>query len=146
MIGVSLIGVALLVASCAATGPHSTTARPVIYSASAPTPALQAQQQAATDDCVNRALAQGLTPDEKNNETGRRAAQGAATAGVAAAVGALITGHGADSVVRAGATAAAVGGSAGAVSGAMNDRPNGTYRNYVHRCLADKGFQVIGWN
>ena len=101
---------------------------------------------AATDDCMGRAQAQGLTPDEKNNETGRRAAQGAATAGVAAAVGALVTGHNTDGVIRAGAAGVAVGGSAGAVSGAMSERPNTTYRNYVHRCLADKGFQVIGWN
>jgi outer membrane lipoprotein SlyB len=28
----------------------------------------------------------------------------------------------------------------------MNERPSGTYRNYVQRCLGDKGFQVIGWN
>jgi hypothetical protein len=118
----------------------------VIYSAATPTPATQAQQQAATDDCMGRAQAQGLTPDEKNNETGRRAAQGAATAGVAAAVGALVTGRNTDGVIRAGAVGAAVGGSAGAVSGAMSERPNATYRNYVHKCLADKGFQVIGWN
>ncbi|MFM6993241.1 MAG: glycine zipper family protein [Rhodoferax sp.] len=137
---------ALLVAGCAATGPHSPSARPVIYSAAAPTAAAQAQQQAATDDCIGRAQAQGLTPDEKNNETGRRAAQGAATGGVAAAVGALVTGRNVDGVVRAGAAGAAVGGSAGAVSGAMSERPSATYRNYVQRCLGDKGFQVIGWN
>ena len=42
---------------------------------------------------------------------------------------------------------AAVGGSAGAVQGAFrNERPSSTYRTYVQRCLADKGFDVIGWN
>lgn len=68
------------------------------------------------------------------------------TEGVAAAVGALVTGRGLDSAVRSGATGAAVGGSAGAVSGALQDKPSSIYRQYVQRCLSDKGFQVIGWN
>ena len=40
-----------------------------------------------------RASQAGLTPDQKTNEVGRRAGEGAATAGVASAVGALITGR-----------------------------------------------------
>lgn len=40
----------------------------------------------------------------------------------------------------------AVGGSAGAVSGALQDKPSSIYRQYVQRCLSDKGFEVIGWN
>ncbi len=138
--------VGLLLGACAATGPNSVSARPAIYSAAAPTAATQAQQQAQTDDCIARAQSQGLTPDEKNNETATRAGKGAAVGGVAAAVGALVTGRGLDGVIRSGAAGAAVGGAAGAVSGAVNERPSATYRNYVQRCLADKGFQVIGWN
>ena len=137
---------AVLLGGCAATGPNSLAARPVIYSAAAPSAATQAQQQAQTDDCIARAQSQGLTPDEKNNEAATRAGKGAAVGGVAAAVGALVTGRGLDGVVRSGAAGAAVGGAAGAVSGAVSERPSGTYRNYVQRCLADKGFQVIGWN
>ena len=142
---VTLVVLAVL-AGCAATGPNSPSARPVIYTAAAPSPAAQAQQQAATDDCIGRAQAQGLTPDEKNNEAATRAGKGAAVGGVAAAVGALVTGRNVEGVIRSGATGAAVGGAAGGVSGAMNERPNATYRNYVQRCLGDKGFQVIGWN
>jgi outer membrane lipoprotein SlyB len=136
----------LVLAGCAATGPNSPQARPVIYTANTPSAAQQQQQQAAIDDCVNRAGSQGLTPDEKNNEVARRAGQGAATAGVAAAVGALVTGQNLEQALRTGAQGAAVGGAAGGVSGAMTDRPNQTYRNFVGRCLADKGLQVIGWN
>ncbi len=136
----------VLVAGCAATGPHSPSARPVIYTPNVPSAAAQAQQHAATDDCIARALAQGLTPDEKNNEVATRAGKGAAVGGVAAAVGAIVTGRNLEGVVRSGATGAAVGGAAGGVSGAMSERPNATYRNFVQRCLADKGFQVIGWN
>ena len=40
----------------------------------------------------------------------------------------------------------AVGGSAGAVSGALHEKPSSTYRHFVQRCLKDKGFDVIGWN
>ena len=137
---------ASFLAGCAATGPHSPQARPVIYAANAPTPAVLQRQQAETDECIQRATAQGLTADEKNNDTAVRAGKGAAAGGVGAAVGALVTGRGIDGAVRAGAAGAAVGGAVGAVSGAMNERPNATYRNYVQRCLGDKGFQVIGWN
>ncbi len=135
-----------LATGCAATGPDSPQARPVIYSSAAPTATVQAQQRAGVDDCIARAQAQGLTPDEKNNDAANRAGKGAAVGGVAAAVGALVTGRGVEGVIRSGATGAAVGGAAGGVSGAMNERPNATYRNYVQRCLGDKGFQVIGWN
>ena len=73
-------------------------------------------------------------------------AQSTSVAGVASAVGALITGRGSD-VLRAGATGAAVGGSAGAVSGAFhNDKASPVYRQFVQRCLSEKGFDVIGWN
>jgi outer membrane lipoprotein SlyB len=118
----------------------------VIYSANAPTADVLARYNTQIDDCIARAQASGLTPDEKNNDSARRAGQGAAVGGVAAAVGALVTGHGLEGVIRSGATGAAVGGSAGAVSGAMSERPSGTYRNYVQKCLSDKSLQVIGWN
>lgn len=135
-----------LATGCAATGLNSPSARPVIYSSAAPTTAAQAQHQAGVDECIGRAQAQGLTPDEKNNEAANRAGKGAAVGGVAAAVGALVTGRGVEGVIRSGAAGAAVGGAAGGVSGAMSERPSATYRNYVQRCLGDKGLQVIGWN
>ena len=73
--------------------------------------------------------------------------EGAAVGGVASMVGALITGRGGEGMLRSGVAGAAVGGSAGAVSGAFhNDTPSGVYRSYVQRCLRDKGFDVIGWN
>jgi outer membrane lipoprotein SlyB len=89
----------------------------------------------------------GLSPMQNTHEVGRRAGEGAAIAGVASAVGALVTGRGSQGVLHAGAAGAAVGGSAGAVSGAFhNDKPSTVYRNFVQRCLREKGFEVIGWN
>ncbi len=142
---VGLLGL-LVLSGCAATGPNSPSARPVLYPNATLNRVGAAQGQAEVDGCISRALAAGLTPDEKNNAVARRAGEGAATAGVASAVGALLTGRSSD-VLRSGAIGAAVGGSAGAVSGAFhNDRPNGTYRQFVQRCLSERGFDVIGWN
>jgi outer membrane lipoprotein SlyB len=136
-----------LLAGCAASGSGSAAAQPVLY----PNATLQrvgdAQGRAEVQACLSRARAAGLGPMQSSNEVGRRAGEGAATAGVASAIGALITGRGGEGMLRAGAVGAAVGGSAGAVSGAFhNDRPNPTYRSFVQRCLGEKGFDVIGWN
>lgn len=132
---------------CASTGSASPSARPVLYPNATLHRVGDAQGRAEADACMARATAAGLTPAENTNPVARGAGVGAATGGVAAAVGALITGRGTEGVIRAGAGGAAVGGSAGAVQGAFrNDRPSSTYRMYVQRCLADKGFDVIGWN
>lgn len=131
---------------CASTGPGSASAKPVLYPNATLNRVGEAQGRAEVEACVSRALQAGLTADQNNNEVGRRAGEGAATAGVASAVGALITGRGSD-VLRAGAAGAAIGGSAGAVSGAFqNDKVNPVYRQFVQRCLGEKGFDVIGWN
>ncbi len=137
----------LLVIGCASTGPNSATARPVLYPNATFNRLGEAQAQAEVNACLSRASASGLSPTQSSNEVGRRAGEGAATAGVASAIGALITGRGGEGVLRAGAAGAAVGGSAGAVSGAFhNDRPNPVYRNFVQRCVAEKGLELIGWN
>ena len=137
---------AAVLSGCAATGPNSPSAKPVLYPNATLNRVGAAQGQVEASACMSRASAAGLTPDEKNNAVARRAGEGAATAGVASAVGALLTGRSGD-VLKAGAVGAAVGGSAGAVSGAFhNDKPNTTYRHFVQRCLSEKGFEVIGWN
>jgi len=140
-----MVGLSLL-AGCAATGPNSPSARPVLYPNAAFNKMGESRARQEVDDCLGRAQAAGLTPDEKNNAVARRAGQGAATVGVAAAVGALVTGRDAEGVMRAGATGAAVGGSGGAAAGAMQDKPSSTYRHFVQRCLSERGLDVIGWN
>ena len=143
-LAVAALFATVLLTGCAATGSNSPSAMPVLYPNAALNRVGAAQGQAEASACMSQAAASGLTPDEKTNEVGRRAGEGAATAGIASAVGALITGR---SVLKAGAAGAAIGGSAGAVSGAFhNDKPNTTYRHFVQRCLSDKGFEVIGWN
>ncbi len=143
----SLLALTLLLqAGCAATGPSSPSARPVLYPNAAFNRMGEARARQEVDTCTGRAQAAGLTPEEKNNATARRAGQGAATVGAVAAVGALVTGRDTEGVVRAAAAGAAVGGTAGAVSGAMQEKPSSTYRHFVQRCLSEKGLDVIGWN
>ena len=135
-----------VLAGCAATGPNSPSAKPVLYPNATLTRVGEAQAKTEVDGCTARAAQAGLTPDQQSNQIGKRAGEGAATAGVASAVVALITGRSSD-ILRAGATGAAIGGSAGAVSGAFNnDKVNPVYRQFVQRCLSEKGFDVIGWN
>lgn len=135
-----------MLAGCAWTGPNSPSAKVVLYPNATLSRVGEAQARAEVDGCMARAAQAGLTPEQKNNAVARRAGEGAATAGVASAVGALITGRSSD-VLRAGAAGAVVGGSAGAVSGAFyNDKANPVYRQFVQRCLREKGFDVIGWN
>lgn len=143
-----LAAIAVLgLAGCASNGAGSASARPVLYPNATLNRVGEAQGRMEVNACLSRAQASGLSPTQNTNEVGRRAGEGAATAGVASVVGALITGRGSEGVLRAGAAGAAIGGSAGAVSGAFhNDRPNGVYRNFVQRCLSEKGFDVIGWN
>ncbi|SFB85960.1 hypothetical protein SAMN05216344_104178 [Polaromonas sp. OV174] len=137
----------VLLSACAASGPDSASARPVLYPNATLNRVGEAQGRLEVNACLSRATAAGLTSMQGTNQVGRRAGEGAATAGVASAVGALITGRGGEGMLRAGAAGAAIGGSAGAVSGAFhNDRPNSTYRSFVQRCLSEKGFEVIGWN
>ena len=137
----------IFITGCASTGPNSPSAKPVLYPNATLNRVGAVQARVEADACMSRAGAEGLTPDERSDVIGRRAGEGAAVAGVASAVSALITGRGASETLRAAAGGAAVGGSVGAVSGAFhNDRPNTTYRQFVQRCLSEKGFEVIGWN
>ena len=139
---------ALLIAlgGCAAIGSGSPSARPVLYPNATLNRVGDGQGRVEADACMARASQSGLNPDQITHEVSKRAGEGAATAGVASAVSAIATGRGSD-VLRAGAVGAAVGGSAGAVRGAFhNDKVNPVYRQFVQRCLSDKGFDVIGWN
>ena len=136
----------VLLSACATTGPNSPRARPVLY----PNSAFNAMGELRASDevnaCTAKALAAGLTPDEKDNAVAQGAAKGATVGGVAAAVGAAVRGRSMEHVVGSGAAGAAVGGAAGAAAGAFHDRPSQTYRHFVQRCLRDKGLDVIGWN
>ncbi len=136
----------LLLGGCATKGSGSPSAQPVFYPNATLNRVGEAQARDEAQVCMARAQDAGLTPEEQTNAVARGAGKGAAMGGVAGAVGALVRGRGVERVVESGAAGAAVGGSVGAVGGAFHEKPNQTYRRFVHRCLSDKGFDVIGWN
>ncbi len=141
---VLLAGLAL--AGCASTGSGSGSAHPVLYPNAAFNRVGEAQAQNEVAACQARASAAGLRAEE-GSQMAQRAGEGAAVAGVASAVGALVFGRGTDGMLRSGLGGAAIGGAAGATQAAVRGgRPNSVYRSFVQRCLSEKGFDVIGWN
>jgi hypothetical protein len=81
----------------------------------------------------------------KNDRAGRAAAQTAEGAAVGAAAGAA-AGSVFGSLGR-GALSGGIGGAAaGLVGAAFHTRqPNPVYKNFVDRCLHDRGYDILGW-
>ena len=134
----------LLTLGGCASGP-GTAEQPVLY----PNAAFKAMGETLArqhlDQCVALARQSGL--NATNNAAASGAMRGAAVAGVTGAVGSLVFGRGSlDDAVKRGAQGAVVGAAGGATAGAMSERPNSTYRQFVQRCAAEKGLDVIGWN
>ncbi|WP_348760297.1 hypothetical protein [uncultured Salinisphaera sp.] len=117
--------------------------KPVLYSASDNAPAGGDQAIAA---CQQRAEAAGL--DYEKGRVGgyaRGAVENGAVGGAAGAVGGAIYG----SAARGAAAGAAGGVAAGLVRSLFSSHNNGpapAYKAYVNRCLADRGYEPIGWN
>ncbi len=128
-------GVAVLLATGCATNQ-----KPVLYPNAHLKNVGDATAQRDIGECIQLAENSGVS--KSNNQVVKSGAQGAAVGGAAAAVGTLIRGG---SVAEGAAAGAAVGGTAGAVHGAFRNDSNPTYRNFVQRCLHDRGYDVIGW-
>ena len=94
-----------------------------------------------TDECFQRAkeYVGKYGPERKVAEqTAVGAAVGAATG---AAVGA-VTGD----IGRGAASGAAGGGAGGLIFGLFKARdPDPLFRQYIEKCLGDKGYEIIGW-
>jgi hypothetical protein len=79
-------------------------------------------------------------------DAGRSAAAGAAGVGTAGVVGSLLSGHKPDlKNIAAGAAAIGAGGAAATAAG-QSVGGSGLYRQFVQQCLAERGYQVIGWH
>ena len=102
------------------------------------------------DECMHQAEVYvssvgraGRITDEVTTELGTSAAVGAAAGGAGGAI-----------VGRAGtgaAVGAAGGGAAGATRGLIHglgrrENPSPVFKNFVNRCLRDKGYEPIGWD
>lgn len=102
---------------------------------------------AEIDACLSKAQAAGYSPTAHDNAAAQGAARGGVMGGVAGVVGGLVTGRGIEESLKHGVASAAVGGAVGAAGGAMRPtQVNPIYRNFVQRCVSEKGLEIIGWN
>jgi hypothetical protein len=104
-----------------------------------------AQAQADAQMCANMAQQSEVGAVNKV-DAGRVAAMGAAGVGTAGVVGSLLSGHKPN--LKDIATGAAAIGAGGAAATAAGQSVGGSslYRQFVHQCLAERGYQVIGWH
>lgn len=122
---------AVLVGACA----HQ---RPVVYPSAGGAP--MGQSEAAIQACMAQAEAYGL--DYEDGDVAGRTVRGGVIGGAGgAAVGAVV-----GDIGRGAAVGAAYGATTGFFRGLFaRDQPAPVYRNYVNRCLRDRGYDPIGW-
>lgn len=134
---VSLMSFALLLGACASN-------KPVLYPNSHSQTVGQAQTEADIVDCGNMAKAAGAdSADSKASEAATRTVKGGGIGAATGAVGGAIAGR----AGRGAAIGAASGATAGLIHSLLGDsKPNTAYRSFVKRCLADRGYEVVGWN
>jgi outer membrane lipoprotein SlyB len=134
--GLYLLAVCALSAGCAG------TTNPVLY----PNNHLQqvGQAEASRDiaECRQLASSSGVA-ETKDGQVARQATGGAAVGGASAAAWGLVRGNDAGERALAGAAA---GAAAGTVRGSMkSSETSPVYKNFVQKCLRDRGYEVIGW-
>jgi len=118
------------------------TQRPVLYPNAKFNQVGEATAQKDVDEC--NALAEKAGASGGTTGAARGGMQGAAMGAAASAVAGLIGGG--HNMIEKTATGAAVGGAAGAAGGAFNPGDGGgALRNFVGRCMAERGYEVMGW-
>jgi uncharacterized protein YcfJ len=129
---VLLAAAALLLASCAST-------RPVVYPNEKLRQTGGATLQADIDECM--AEAREYVKTGRVKEVAKSTAEGAVVGGAVGAATGAVLGEG------RGAAAGAAGGAAGAFArGILGSRdPDPVEKAYVNRCLAKRGYEVLGW-
>jgi len=98
-------------------------------------------KKAATEDvesCIKDS--EEYLKGSKGKQVAKGAGFGASVGAAMGAIGGAFTGNFGGGLVRGAAIGAGGGAAAGAVS------PDVVKKNYVNQCLADKGYQVIGWD
>ena len=126
----------LFIAAC-----QTTPDQPQLYPNAHLTKVGQKQAELDIDDCMALARDHGVS-ENKESAAGEKAAAGAIIGGASAGAWGLVRGD-AGSRAAAGAASGAAG---GAAAGALQTtQTNPTFKNFVQRCLADRGYEVIGW-
>lgn len=123
------------------------SARPVLY----PNAHLQSVGKDAMEEDLNacREMAELAGADEGKGKASRVATNTAVGAGIGAAGGAV-----GGAISGAAGRGSMIGAASGAVWGLLtglfrvagdSSQPSQAYRNFVTRCLEDKGYEVTGW-
>ena len=125
-----------LLAACASAPP-----KPVLY----PNSHMQSVGQVQADQdiaaCKQLAHSSGVA-ENKDGEVGKKAVGGAAVGGAAAGAWGLVRGNAGQSALAG----AAAGAAAGTVRGGMQaTETSPIFKNFVNRCLRERGYEVIGW-
>jgi uncharacterized protein YcfJ len=122
---------ALLLLGCAT--------RPIVYPNEKLRQTGQVQVEADIDACL--AEAREYLKTGRTKEVARSTAEGAVVGGAVGAATGAVLGEG------RGAGAGAAGGAAGAFTRAMlrSRDPDPVEKAYVNRCLAERGYDVLGW-
>ncbi len=123
--------------------------RPVLY----PNERLAVSGRDMAEQEINDCVAKADAYISSGGRAGEIAGSAAAEAGTGAAIGAAAGGAGGAVLGHAGRGAAV--GAAGAAAGGLtrglirglfaSRRPDPVVKNYVDRCLREKGYDVIGW-
>jgi len=127
--------IALALVGCAAQ-------RPVLYPNAKMKQVGEAAARRDVDDCIRQAEDFGARHGGREKAV-RQGGSGAVIGGVTGAVAGAV-GHG--NVGERAVQGAAVGGAAAGTHGAIHsDQPGDLHRNFVQRCLRDRGYEVVGW-
>jgi outer membrane lipoprotein SlyB len=104
----------------------------------------EARARQDTDSCMQMAEDAGATPaDSGAAEAAKGTAGGGAVGAAAGAVGGAIGGG----VGRGAMIGAGVGATAGLLRSLFRrPQPSSAYVNFVNRCLADRGYETVGWD
>jgi len=127
--------VASLLAACAG------TPDPVLYPNAHLQRVGQASAQRDIAECRQLASSSGVA-EHRDGQVGGSAATGAAVGGASAGAWGLVKGNAGESALAG----AAAGAAAGTVRGAIrSSETSPVYKNFVQRCLRERGYEVIGW-
>jgi outer membrane lipoprotein SlyB len=127
--------IALAMVGCAAQ-------RPVLYPNAKLKQVGETTARRDVDDCIRQAEDYGA----RHGGAERAARQGGGGAVIGGVTGAVAGAVGRGNVGERAVQGAAVGGAAGGTHGAIHsDEPGALHKNFVQRCLRDRGYEVIGW-
>ncbi len=137
LIVVSMLGAMLVMTGCSAPSP-------VLYPNARLNEVGQAEANRDIEACKQMAAAGGANaaPD-KAGRAARNTAVGGAAGGATGAVGGAILGN----AGRGAAFGAATGATAGLMRSIFSrPQPSDAYKNFVNRCLREKGYEPVGWD